>query len=108
MGRGLALNDKEKGQIMAYKEERLSNREIGRRIGRSVNIVNNFIRLKDEYGKKKAPGKAGILTPRQKRAIRAAAANSTKGSRRLQKELAPNVSHVTVWKALTETFVMKK
>lgn len=103
MAKGARLNDEEKGRIKAYKEEGLSNREIAQRIGRSHDVINKFVRLGNSYGIKKAPGKKPALSARAKRAIRAAAANSTKGTRRLQKEMEPNVSHVTVWKALNES-----
>lgn len=103
MGKKPALSDAERGRISAYKELGLSNREIGRRIGRSLNVVNNFVRLGDEYGRKKPKGKPPSLSERDKRIIRAAAANSTKGTRKIQKELAPHVSHVTVWKVLKES-----
>ena len=61
------------------------------------------MRLGVQYGKKKAPGKRPMLSSRCKREIRAAAANSCKGTRRLQKELVPEVSHMTVWRALKES-----
>lgn len=97
------LSDSEKGQIRAFKEEGLSNREIARRIGRSSTVVDNFVTKGDEYGKKKSSGRPAVLSPRTKRLIRAAAVNSTKGTRRLQRELAPNNSHMTVWRVLNES-----
>lgn len=103
MAKGAPLNDEEKGRIQAYKEEGVSNRQIALRIGRSLDVVNKYVKLGTDYGTKKAPGKKPLLSARDKRSIRWAAANSTKGTRRLQKEMAPNVSHVTVWKALKET-----
>lgn len=103
MGRGKVLNEKEKGHILAYKDSGMSHREIGRRMGRSCNVVNQFIKNGDEYGVNKSPGRPPKLTPRNKRAIIAKASNSTIGSRRLRNEFAPNVSHVTVWNALKES-----
>ncbi|ENN78871.1 hypothetical protein YQE_04660, partial [Dendroctonus ponderosae] len=71
----------------------MTHREIARQIGRSLNVMNNLFRLGDEYGKKNGPGRIPIVSASEKRKIRAAAANSTKETRRLQKEIAPNVSH---------------
>jgi hypothetical protein len=45
MGRKQALSGVEKGQILAYKQEGLSSREIARKIDRSPFVVNNFLKL---------------------------------------------------------------
>ena len=52
MGRKPALSDVEKGQILAYKDDGLSWREISRRINRSPLVVNNVLKLGLEYGTK--------------------------------------------------------
>ena len=54
MGRKLALSGMEKGQILAYKKEGLSSREITRRIDRSPFVVNNYLKLENTYGTKKS------------------------------------------------------
>ena len=45
MGRKLALSGVEKGQILAYKKEGLSSREIARKIDSSPFVVNSFLKL---------------------------------------------------------------
>ena len=52
MGRGKPLSETEKGQIMAFKNMGLSNRKIAGRIHRSLNVINNFAKLGENYSKK--------------------------------------------------------
>ena len=47
MARGKAVNNIKKVKIMAFHEERLSFREIGRKLDRSDKIVRNFLRNPD-------------------------------------------------------------
>lgn len=100
MGKKSSLNDDEKGQIRAYHESGLSNREIGRRLGRSKDVVAQYLSNPNAYGTRKSTGRPQVLNDREKRAIRNAASNSTKGCRRLRNELVPHVGHVTVWNVL--------
>ena len=51
MGRGKPLSETEKGQIMAFKNMGLSNRKIAGRIHRSINVINNFVKLGENYSK---------------------------------------------------------
>ena len=69
MGRKEALSDVEKGQLLAYKKEGLSSREVARRIDTSPFVVNNFLKLWNTYGTKKSSGLARKLTPRQERRV---------------------------------------
>ena len=69
MGRKPALSEVEKGQILTYKDNRLSSREISRKINRSPSIVNNFFKLGLEYGTKKSSGRPRKLTQRQERLV---------------------------------------
>uniref|UniRef100_A0A915MN51 Transposase IS30-like HTH domain-containing protein n=1 Tax=Meloidogyne javanica TaxID=6303 RepID=A0A915MN51_MELJA len=45
MGRKSMLTDEEKGQIKAFKEFGLSNREIGRRLKRHHDVVARYLSL---------------------------------------------------------------
>ena len=69
MGCKQALSGVEKGQILAYKKESLSFREIARRIDRSPFVVNNFLKLFNTYGTKKSSGHPRKLTLRQERKV---------------------------------------
>ena len=100
MPRGTELSDFEKGQIRAFKDLGLSNRDIAARLARSPTVVDNFIKKKDGYGKKKRSGRPPELTAHDKRSIVRAASNSTKGVRRIRDECKPNVSENTIWRAI--------
>ena len=89
MRRGKFLTEFEKGQIAAFKEAGYSNREIAKKIGRSASLVDNFVEDPDRYGKNHAGGWTQKLTPRTKRQIQAAAAQSTICSWRLRSGFAP-------------------
>jgi transposase len=110
MPRGVELNDVEKGQIKSYKEEGVSNREIARRLGRSDGLIRNFITKKDNYGTCKRSGRKKKLTDRTKRRILKEITNTNKGVRTLKNELAPQVHHTTVWRAIksSPSFVRRK
>ncbi len=69
MPRGTELSDFEKGQIRAFQEIGLSNRDIAARLSRSPTVVDNFIKKKDGYGKKKRSGRQPKLSDRDKRSI---------------------------------------
>jgi transposase len=69
MARKKSLNSFEKGQIVALKSQGMSNRYIARHLKRSHNVINNFINLKEEYGKKKQSGRPSKLTLRERRSI---------------------------------------
>lgn len=100
MPRGVKLNDKEIGQIEAFKGVGLKNRDIARRLGRSHTLINSYIKKGKKYGKKKPSGRPQKLDERTKRRIFEDLSNTTKGTRATRNELAPNVSHMTVWRAV--------
>jgi len=103
MPKGIELNDNEKGQIIAFKKTGLSNRQIARRLGRSKTVVWNFLKKGDAYGEHKRSGRPSKLNKRLKRRILNDVTNKTKGCRTVRAELAPNVSHQTVWRAIKES-----
>ena len=80
MGRGSLLSDFEKGQILAKKEQGLSNRRIARDLGRSHTVVDNFIKNPEEYGTRRSAGRPSLLSDRDKRRTLREASNSTKSS----------------------------
>ena len=51
MPRGKPLSEIEKGQIMAYHETGMTNRSIAARISRSHDLINNFLKNPENYGK---------------------------------------------------------
>uniref|UniRef100_A0A1I7X3K3 HTH_Tnp_Tc3_1 domain-containing protein n=1 Tax=Heterorhabditis bacteriophora TaxID=37862 RepID=A0A1I7X3K3_HETBA len=67
VARGFLLNDIEKAEILAFSDVGLNRTEIARKIGRSRNVVANFLRAPDEYGIKKSGGRPTKLGKREKR-----------------------------------------
>lgn len=103
MGYKKALNDFEKGQILAYSEEGKSLREISRIIHRSVSVVSQYLKNPSEYGKIKSPGRPQKLTLRDKRLIIKKASNSPVSCNQLKKELSLNVSRWTINRAISSS-----
>ena len=69
MGRGKELTEFEKGQINGLASSGLSNRKIAAIIKRSRNVVNNYLRDQENYGKKKSSGRPKVLSERNRRSI---------------------------------------
>ena len=93
MGKGKALNEIEKGKILAYSESGLSLREFGRKLGRTHEVVRRFLKNPAEYGKKKSTGRTA-------RRIVNCASNSTNSCMQIKRTLDLNVSKSTVWRVL--------
>ena len=53
MGRCSSLTDYEKGRIEGMRDCGTSLRKIASQLGRSHNVVNNYLKNKSGYGKKK-------------------------------------------------------
>lgn len=49
------LSGFEKRKIVAFKDHRLPVRAIAKKLKRSLNVILNFLRLKENYGVKKSP-----------------------------------------------------
>jgi len=69
MPRGVMLTQEEKTKLKTHMECGVSNRKIAKNIGRSLNVVNNFFRLGENYGKIKRGGRKQRLSKRLKRSI---------------------------------------
>ncbi|XP_076647161.1 uncharacterized protein LOC143355876 [Halictus rubicundus] len=65
MPRGKLLTSEEKASIDAYKDKGCSNRSIAKKINRSRTLIDNYINLGEEYGKKHPTGGNKKLTRRQ-------------------------------------------
>jgi transposase len=81
MGRAKPLSNEKRGKITAFKECGLSNREISRRLNRSSTVIDNFIKIGQNYNFKKSTGRPKVLTDREKRAILRVASNSALSAR---------------------------
>uniref|UniRef100_A0A8R1HPC5 HTH_Tnp_Tc3_1 domain-containing protein n=1 Tax=Caenorhabditis japonica TaxID=281687 RepID=A0A8R1HPC5_CAEJA len=75
MGRGNPLTD-EQGLIDANSTLGMSNQQTAVFIGRSLNVVNNYIKDPRHYGTKKPPGQPSLFSDRDKRNIVRKASNA--------------------------------
>ena len=96
MPRGIKLSEFEKGQIAAYHEANKSNCEIAHLMGRSLDLVNRFVKNPEEYGIIKRTGPTNKLFERDKRGIFRAASNSTAICSKIKKDLGLGVSPETI------------
>ena len=83
MERDNSFTDHEKGMINAFEKDGHSQREITKRINRSRCAVNNYIKNENKTPKK-IPGRAGNLSPRNKRAITRDIRKSGKSASQIQ------------------------
>lgn len=100
MPRGKILTDLEKGQILAFKAENLSLREIARRLDRSLRVVQNFLKSPTDYGKIKRPGRKNKLSERDVAHITRLASNSSSSVAKIRAQSGVTASKSTVWRAL--------
>ncbi|PSN51592.1 hypothetical protein C0J52_20804 [Blattella germanica] len=92
MDRKAGLSSFEQGQVKTYKEEGYSSRGIARRLSRSPCVINNFLKLGNNYRVKKSTGKPKKLTPRQKRqVIRTLSAGGSSLGQLAQKRLESDI-----------------
>ena len=64
MARGPWLNEVEKGQIDILHNEGRTISYIARTINRSYKVVQNYINLGDQYGRRTSPGRPKVVTER--------------------------------------------
>ncbi|KAF8792891.1 putative 3' like protein [Argiope bruennichi] len=69
MEKGKKLTDRERGQIEALSSTGMSSRAIAIKIGRSKTVVNNFFKLKDNYGKKNTGERPKAFSSRDERRV---------------------------------------
>lgn len=69
MPRANQLTDYEKGLIDGLSVQGLSRRQIAKEVNRSPCVVNNYLKLGENYGTKKSPGRPKKLTDRDCRQI---------------------------------------
>ncbi|KAF8792895.1 Transposable element Tc3 transposase like protein [Argiope bruennichi] len=83
MAKGKKLTDRERGQIEALSSTGMSSRAIAIKIGRSKTVVNNFLKLKDNYGKKNTGGRPKALSSRDERRVFQLASTGKYSTRKL-------------------------
>lgn len=87
MPRGKRLNEVEKAKISALKDNtNLPNYKIAQKINRSEKVVRNFLKDRENYGKKVSSGRRSIVSNSQKRRLIRNAANIFKSAAELKSE----------------------
>lgn len=100
MPRGTKLSDFEQGQIKALYDRGVSMREIGRKINRSLCVIQNFLKNPENYGTNNHHGAKRKLDPRTEARISRAASNSSMSLMDLRALVNGNVSKTTIWRTL--------
>lgn len=87
MPRGKTLSVEEKAKIRAYKDVGLSNRAIAKKLKRSSTVIDNFVKLGEQYGKNRRYGQAKKLSAADKRLILRTARTQNTVSTRIAADL---------------------
>ena len=110
MSRGNRLSEREKGKIDILLSEKLSNREISIKIKRSRSVVNNYVKLKNNYGLKGLRGRKTKIFGVLKKRIIHLACNESMSASKIKQELALSQSTRTIQRVLNRcpTLIYKK
>ena len=103
MSRGKRLSEKEKGKIDILKSQKLSHRRIAKEIKRSLAVVNNYVKMGDNYGMKGRRGrKSKIVGVLKKRVINLATTKLMSASK-IKQDLALSQSTRTIQRVLNKS-----
>jgi transposase len=102
MGGGPTLTEYEKGQIDTLRGTGLSQRGIARELGRSLSVVQNYLREGPAYGTKQRGPKPKALSERDERQIIKMASSGKYSLREIQAELPTKVCYETIRKVVQE------
>jgi transposase len=81
MPKGQHLSDFERGQILAFNDQKLSQTEIALKIGRNQTTISRFLADPENYGRKHRSGRPRTLTPRAERRVLRAAASENQSAK---------------------------
>jgi transposase len=107
MGKAKQLTFTERVQIDVYHSEGLSYREIAKKIARSFNVVRNYVRNKDTYGKNYKGSTKSALKPIDIRNILRNASNSADSLRKIGAKAGVSVSKTTIWRVINSAKHLK-
>lgn len=108
MGREKTLSLEERGKIQAFRQERYSNREIARKVGRSTWVVNAYLKDIENYGNNRRGHTATATTARERRAILQLASNSCVTSRQIRGRVGSNASIRTIQRVIKKCPHLKR
>lgn len=92
MGRKKCLFSTEQAQIKAYNECGMPVKDIAARMNRGLTVIYSFLKLKDDYGKKKRPGRKPKLSARDVREVKRLASSASISPAQIQRSLNLPVS----------------
>lgn len=107
MPRGLPLSEYEMGQIDVYRSAGDSIRVIANKINRSSNVVHNYLKLGENYGTKKSPGRPTKLTKRDRRSVLRIIKEGNSTCNEILKETGLNVCRRTILNIVHDSGFMK-
>lgn len=108
MGRGKSLTVEEKLKIKIYKESDLSINQIAKKIGRSRNVVSNFLKNESSYGKNMKGRTKSVLSAADKRAILRKASNSHDSAAQILAKTGVVASVRTVQRVISKADHLKR
>ena len=100
MSRGNRLSEREKGKIDLLLSEKYSNRQIAKRIKRSPTVVDNYVKLKDNYGLKGLRGRKSKISGICKKRIIHLASRKFMSASKIKQELSLPESTRTIQRIL--------
>ena len=100
MPKGKSLTEAEKLRIIELSSSGRSQTAIAKELRRSRAAIQNFLKLREQYGSKKRPGRPKILSNRDTRRIRSLAVNKKLSVRAITAELKGHVKKSTVHNVL--------
>lgn len=100
MGRNSHLNDFEKGQIKALRDEAKSVREIAARINRSKTAVHNYLKNSKKSIRKRRKGKKKIITKSILDKIHSEIRKKPTSISQIKKDLELVASKTTIWRSI--------
>ena len=108
MGKGRRLNLEEIGKIKALRKEDFKVRQIAKKIGRSHQVIINFLRNKDNYGKNYKGRTKKATTEKERRLILRKASNSALTARQIKSAVGTSASLRTVQRVIKNCRHLKR
>ena len=102
MSMGQILTQYQMGQIDALSGQVMSIRKIEAKIDKSLKVVSNYLKDKENYGKKRFHGPKQKLNQQDQRLILSQISNSSKSCAQLKRELDLNVTLRTILKVIKD------
>ena len=104
MPRGTVLSESERAQIDALHQMGQSRREIANFLGRSHNVVQNYITKGEDYNSlSSSSGRPKVLSERDERRIVNLASSGSYSIREIQRELPTQVSTTTIHNVIKDS-----